>query len=959
MANMDGGSAAFIGAEVAAQVFQPLRAGDDKVKKTKPIAGQLFLESAQSAAPPVQSNGRHAVGVQTGNLGRSRIWGQGVIAGDPAQPAPDPSHPDWTTGVFNDPTHLSAEAEALRSAHQAQVQATGKNAHAYVDNTDGHAVQAGTDEAHMLNHRGMAAIAAIKGNGVVGMIGGAISRGLVAPALNRLATTVEHNNSDRPESWSYRLAHNYAIKFDEKSNLERQLFKGLDPTVAASPSVRNRFESKVDFAARLQQEQRLITSGVRPAKDDFVDQVAILHDKAVAREGIDLSDTAEVAISDRKAQFLARYFKAGVGEHGKILEDFVTRVPVNTPGGLTEADTTLLQRMAFAIDKDAQLAARIKSVSAHILMRPITGAIKGGAFVFAVDAANYYADIFGPHEGASMDAHPSIPMLFGSVIPHAIFHSGLVKDIEKDAGFWAKTRNGIKKGSLASVFSIGGAIGLTVFDTTVPSLRPSEFTRIMRPTMGESALQGAAWVVPVAEKKTRWEMAAYSWLLGRSANFNNTEAALSLPIIPASYIALKAFGNKGGALKIALAESAILGVGRVAYALGFSGKDRTATNDESWAAIKKDSEKMTSTSLRGAVKDMTELGKVSPDAVMIYRKQIIDSRDKDNKVVFPISPEDDADPAKIDFGKIISNDRTALILAEAEGQNILDAGLTQAGIKKIYTRYSSHGILDGVFSFAPVIAPGKEADLTGQALKDMLFASNICEITERNSDLARRQQENGHDTMNGYKVTQADIDQMEAEKKKLDTMMRSMLRDGPDAKPHDIKAIVEEQNTTEWLNPFRNTTSYSLSNFAEHDQFSYDHLMVALEDKIQASMPWLENQEKMNLNPELSKKYIGKLFRDAALMRLGWAQYQLNTNGNMTDAKIMLAGSTLPTNDRNAWRNANSMMAMARKYDPDNVDLKELEKERDRIAQKVSQGDTNWYDSLRNPLHIPKPPFVP
>jgi hypothetical protein len=344
---------------------------------------------------------------------------------------------------------------------------------------------------------------------------------------------------------------------------------------------------------------------------------------------------------------------------------------------------------------------------------------------------------------------------------------------------------------------------------------------------------------------------------------------------------------------------------------------------------------------------------------MIYRKQIIDSRDKDNKIVFPISPEDNVDPAKIDFGKIISNDRTALILAEAEGQNILDGGLTQAGIKKIYTRYSSHGIFDGAFSFAPVIAPGKEADLTGQALKDMLFASNICEITERNLDLARRQQEAGHDTMNGYKVTQADIDQMEAEKKKLDTMIRSMLRDGPDAKPHDIQAIVEEQNTTEWLNPFRNTTSYSLSNFAKHDQFSYDHLMTALEDKIQESMPWLDNQEKLNLNPELSKKYIAKLFRDAALMRLGWAQYQLSTNGNMTNAKIMLAGSTLPTNDRNAWRNANSMIAMARKYDPDNVDLKELEKERNRIAQNVSLGDTNWYDSLKNPFHIPKPPFVP
>jgi hypothetical protein len=955
MVNMDGDSTAFTGnKDVSPQAFEALTAGGDQAKQAKPEPGQMFLRLAQSAPPAVQANGRHAVGVQIGGMGRSNIWSRGVVEGAPAQAAPDQlveePRPDWPSGVLNDHAHLVAEAEALRRANQARTQVAGKNAHAYIDNTNGHAVQAGTDEAQILNHRGLAATAGIQTNGFLGMLGGAISRGLVAPSLSWLASTVEHNNSSNPESLSYRLAHNYAIRFDQKTNLERQLFAGVDAKTAAARSNRNRFESKTDYAARLKEEQKLLTLGVRPAKDDVVDQVGILYNKAAAREGIDLSDIAKVRINDRKAQFLARYLKAAVGEHGKALEDFVKQVPIGTEGGLTEADTTLLEKMALVINKDAQLTARLKTATEHFFIRPLKGAIKGGAFVFAVDAANYYADIFGPHEGSSMEAHPSITLLYGAVIPHAILHSGIVKDVKDGATFWTHARNIAKKGSLAS---IGGAIGLTVFDSNVPALRHSQFSRIMSPTMGESVLEGAAWVLPVAEKKTRWEMAAYSWLLGRSVNLNNTEAALSLPIIPASYLALKAFGNKGGALKVALAESAILGVGRVAKLLGFSGKDRTVTNDESWAAIKKDSETMSSTSLRGAVRAMTELGKVSPDALMIYRKQIIDSRDKDNKIVFPISPQDSGDPGKIDFGKIIANDRTALILSEAEGQNILDGGLTQSEIKKIYPAYSSHGIFDGVFNFKPVIAPGQEADLTGQALKDMLFASNICEITERNLDLARQQQEAGHDTMNGHKVTPNDIDQLEAEKKKLDTVMRYMLRDGPDAKPHDAKAIVEGEYQA-WKQQ-----SYSLSNFAEHDQISYDHLMTALENKIQQSMPWLENQEKLNLNPELSKKYIGKLFRDAAMLRLGWAQYQLNTHGNMTDAKIMLGGSTLPTNDRNAWRNANSMIAMASKYDPDNVDLKELEKERDRIAANVSMGDTNWYDSVKNPLHIPKPPFVP
>jgi hypothetical protein len=959
MAGLDGYRPIFQNDPDTAAVAAKLNEGlhdDKKTAKGKPQPAEMGIVSAQQAPP--QANGRHAVGQTTGGPGgRARIWGTGVQQGAPAQEAtPDPSRQplNWKTNVAEDPDHLKALAATEQQAlaqRNAAAAAVG-NRKGYADDTDGHAIQAGEERAKQLNKSGLGPQAGIPGNGVAGGLAGSITRGFIAPVLLKVATKIEHNAT--PGSASYNWAHDYVVKFDKWTNLEKQLHQGLDPAKAAEKSPRNKGESAEAYAARLKTEATMVGTkgGVTPIKNDLIDKVQQLRDDAGQLKGVDQSNLDELATANSKARFLDRYLKTPPGEHGKLLESFLEKNPINKAGGLSEAESKLLQDMGVAVDKDAQLTSKLKKADESLPMALLRG-LKGGAFVYAVDEVNYYTDVFADHEGAKMGAHPWITSAMGYVAPLAFFHEPVVKSAAEGAGFFAKTANLFKRGTAAVGFSLAGAVGLNLLDHAIPAARHSQFSNIMNPTTGESIAEGAAWVMPVAEEKTRWKMAGYSWLMGRSMNLSNTEAAVAAVGVPLVTGAVyKARGMEGGG-KMMLAELGFIAAGRALHAVGLAGNDRSGVNNDSWKSIKTDSEKMTESSLRDAVKAVTELGKASPDAVMVYRAQTIDARDKNNKIVFPISPDDNTDPTKVDFAKIISNDRTALILAEGEGQTFLDQGLTEPEIKRLYGAYKPHGIMDGTFDFKPVIAPGKDADLTGQGLKDMLFASTMCEVTERNLKMARDQQQAGHDTPGLRKVTQDDIDQMEKEKKKLDDMMKSMLRDGPDAKPHDIEGIVEGSYN------FWNQTSYSLANFAKHDQESYPHIIDALQNKItDAVNTWLPNQQALGLNADLAQKYVAKLCRDAAMMRLGEAVYQYDS-GAKGEAKTTISGNFRPpSNDPNAWKNVNSMIALARQYDPNNVDLKALEDYKVKVAKKVMDGDDGWYDKVKNPFHIDKPAFV-
>jgi hypothetical protein len=923
------------------------------VATTKPEPAEIHLVSAQA----VQSNGRHAVGVQTGGPGgRARIWGQGVQQGAPAQIAPttpDRQPLDWNKNVAQDPDHLRAlaitEQQALAQRNAAALAANGRKG--YNDTTNGNALQAGENLAGQLDNTGLGPQSGLKGNIVAGAGAGAIMRGFVAPTLLKIATKLEHESD--PTSTTYKYAHKYAVKFSQWNNLEKQLHEGLDPAEAAFKSKKNPGETAEAYAARLKQEADMIRTrgGVTPIKNDLVDKVTILRDKANYREGIDPTNIEEVRLNDLKVQFLNRYLKAAPGEHGKLLESFVEKNSINGRAALTEADSKLLQDMAVAVDKDAQLTSKLTK-AAETMPTAILRGLRGGAFVALVDEANYYTDVFAHHD-SSKPAHPAITLAMGYVAPLAFFSGGIIKSAPEGAGFWARTANTFKRGGAAVGFSLAGAVGLTLLDHAVPFMRHSQFSNIMDPTTGESVVEGAAWVMPVAEEKTRWKMAGYTWLMGRATNLSNKEAAVAAVGVPLLTGALyKAKGLEGGG-KMMLTELAFIAAGRGLNWLGLSGNDRTGVNDDAWKAVKKDTEKMTSSSLHDAVDAMTDLGKKSDEALMVYRAQTIDARDKNNKIVFPIAPEDNTDPSKVDFGKIISNDRTALILAEAEGKMFLNQGLTQTQMKRMYGKYTPHGIGDGFMGMKPEIAPGMEADLTGQALRDTLFASTMCEITERNLKLAQSQQQAGHDTPGFKKVTQDDIDQMEAEKKKLNDTMKSMLRDGPDAKPHDIEGIVDGSYGVFHQN------SYSLAQFATHDQETYPHLIDALQNKIaDAQATWLPNQRALGLNADLAQKYVAKLCRDAAMMRLGEAIYQNDHKAN-GEAKVTMAGNFgPPTNDPNSWKNVNSMIAMARAYDPDNVDLKALEAYKVKVAQKIKNGDDDWYNKIKNPFHIDKPPFA-
>ena len=253
--------------------------------------------------------------------------------------------------------------------------------------------------------------------------------------------------------------------------------------------------------------------------------VTILRDKANYREGIDPTNIEEVRLNDLKVQFLNRYLKAAPGEHGKLLESFVEKNSINGRAALTEADSKLLQDMAVAVDKDAQLTSKLTK-AAETMPTAILRGLRGGAFVALVDEANYYTDVFAHHD-SSKPAHPAITLAMGYVAPLAFFSGGIIKSAPEGAGFWARTANTFKRGGAAVGFSLAGAVGLTLLDHAVPFMRHSQFSNIMDPTTGESVVEGAAWVMPVAEEKTRWKMAGYTWLMGRATNLSNKEAAVA------------------------------------------------------------------------------------------------------------------------------------------------------------------------------------------------------------------------------------------------------------------------------------------------------------------------------------------------------------------------------------------------------------------------------------------------
>ena len=147
-----------------------------------------------------------------------------------------------------------------------------------------------------------------------------------------------------------------------------------------------------------------------------------------------------------------------------------------------------------------------------------------------------------------------------------------------------------------------------------------------------------------------------------------------------------------------------------------------------------------------------------------------------------------------------------------------------------------------------------------------------------------------------------------------------------------------------------------MTDYAKHDQHAYDHTVTALEDKAYAARDsWLPSQVN-GPNADISKQYVAKTFRDAAIMRLGYMNYELTSQTadgsapsaqNVKDMKEYMEGSKLGSqlDGPHANRNVKSTVEAAYALDPNNPDMKAIVDEYNSIAKRVLDFNQHYKDT--------------
>ncbi|MDR3613525.1 MAG: hypothetical protein P4L53_08155 [Candidatus Obscuribacterales bacterium] len=534
-------------------------------------------------------------------------------------------------------------------------------------------------------------------------------------------------------------------------------------------------------------------------------------------------------------------------------------------------------------------------------------------------------------------------------------------------GFYEHGKSGMWNG----LKFVAGSLGLNYALKEGMHLLPGdhhETDRIFTQSTQESAAQALIGAAPIRNLGTKIAIGGVAWLAGREEKMTWGESIVSTVGVMGATVAagLAVPSLRSSMPKALLAEAGAFVVGRGVHmipGLGSEIPELTNASTDSWNAMKTDSKKMTGSSFNDAVDSFDKLGSKWRGVLAAYDRDIMGGISDQS---LPIAH---GDQPLNNFQNIVINGRTGMALSESLGDTVLKSGLTEDTRSDLLNTYHQQTSDEKPAPDQMLIAPNQgDLDLTSRAARSYMSALALADVTMANM---KSGQTDANDT-SGKNVTDSDIQAVADEKAKIvKEMSDKIFRSTPGAEAHDIKDIVE--GTDGFI---VSANKFKLTDYAKHDSPAYSHTVTALEDKAYAARDsWLPSQLN-GPNADISKQYVAKTFRDAAVMRLGYMNYLLTTQDGHSSApsaqdvqemKIYMEGTQIGNqlDGPNAKRNVKSTVEAAYALEPNNPDMKAIVDEYNSIANRVLQFNQHYKDThggqdpyqnpIANPFGIQKP----
>ena len=211
-----------------------------------------------------------------------------------------------------------------------------------------------------------------------------------------------------------------------------------------------------------------------------------------------------------------------------------------------------------------------------------------------------------------------------------------------------------------------------------------------------------------------------------------------------------------------------------------------------------------------------------------------------------------------------------------------------------------------------VVGRAEKADFGGFAMRAFLIA--IAKMTRVIEHWIAAGQNGQMDRFN------AEIADMEVRKLEIENLIRRVvLREGKRARRRDINSLIDKTNLF-------SLCENSLRELADRWPHEYREAMEAFEQsakrnaQLLSELDWLSSYGEPLM--ELSKKFVGKEFRDLAMMKLGFMMSQSDM------AKEAFCGDSCRFG-------VDGALKIAYSFAPDNIDLAQVVRIRDKLAARA------------------------
>ena len=487
----------------------------------------------------------------------------------------------------------------------------------------------------------------------------------------------------------------------------------------------------------------------------------------------------------------------------------------------------------------------------------------------------------------------------------------VAKATEAGKGFWGTTWSFSKKAMVAGTVVGAESWAQSSMAVSLADSGHTSLARIIEPTV-PGAFAKASAVILGSSLKTK----GYAYLGAQAyeaeANMTHGERFVSMAVglVPAAI----AFARKDKPLAttLAVADLAIGVAAELTDDFIFKNDKTISHSAKAITDIASNPSDVSRSTLKDGVSEMKETGKENP----FLLTQNYDAAHSDKMAVTP------QDAAGVIGAQ--AKYKAQMIIGQAQGETILDNGLTQSQYLKMQDR-NAQVVDPSDHKEQYRIAPSERIDIGGQAARTLIGAIGSANLLE-------------WATVKGKGST----DGIEAQKQGMKDELNDLFNK---PHPHQIENALKESS---W--GFGKTVNdYSLVEFWKHNNFDYAHIHDTIRnnadyyantalpqmktnlDKAQASLDQAtqhpasdtdvaEKQKLFDARRDalgLTTAWVGKLYRDQALMKIGQIQYMLQDSHD---------GHTVTPDDIKPQLELVAIaLANANKYAPNNPDGKQLE----------------------------------